>query len=125
MAGACLHDFADFLYFSVFTKETLSAMCKISFSLRAAISVNRILLSVSIQVKVLLVFSQSFAKITIDISDVGEDINQTPLNISEHLLIKKKIKNVVCCSNCMERPFSTEWKDAILFEVSTHTQLAR
>lgn len=66
-------------------------MCKISFSLRAAISVNRILLSVSIQVKVLLVFSQSFAKITIDISDVGEDINQTPLNISEHLLIKK------CC----------------------------
>jgi len=91
MAGAFLHDFADFLYFSVFTKETLSAMCKISFSLRAAISVNRILLSVSIQVKVLLVFSQSFAKITIDISDVGEDINQTPLNISEHLLIKK------CC----------------------------
>lgn len=62
--------------------------------LRAAISVNRILLSVSIQVKVLLVFSQSFAKITIDISDVGEDINQTPLNISEHLLIKKNKK---CC----------------------------
>ena len=28
-------------------------------------------------------------KITIDISDVGEDINQTLLNISEHLLIEK------------------------------------
>jgi len=40
MAGAFLHDFAGFLYFSVFTKKTLSAMCKMSVSLQNALTTN-------------------------------------------------------------------------------------
>lgn len=47
------HQFLGFFYFSVFTKETLSAMCKISSRARYASTQNWRLLLVSIQVTVL------------------------------------------------------------------------